>query len=263
MTTLRVLVWNAERKSPRGPIGSRIPNFLARMTPDVVILTEGEVDLLPPDGEVIAARPLPDAHLRPAERRVLAWSRWPWTEVEDYAAFETLRLSSSTDPDEHEDPRATLPGRLVSGTTRTALGPLRVHGMCIPWNFARVRWSEVKRRPWQDHMAYLDAVAPVLAETPADRPAIAGGDFNQAVPRIKGQPVAPSERLAEVFAPPWTIATSGATAPVDDNPAKALIDHLATHGRLDTRSVQGFGNRDHDGRRLSDHSGCVVEISGG
>ncbi len=277
----RILVWNAERKSPRGPTGSRIPAFLARYAPDIVLLTEGETGLLPPGGHVITARPLPDAYFRPAERRVLAWSREPWTEVEDYAAFERLRLSlpsahtdesasGDTDgtattfgPDDHEDPRAVLAGRMVSGTTTTVLGPVRVHGLCISWHFARVRWSPVRRRPWQDHMAYLDALAPILADSVADAsiPTIAGGDFNQTVPRAKGQPLAPTDRLAQVFASPWSIVTAGATATRDDDPARPLIDHLAVSGGLRATSVEGFGNRDADGRRLSDHTGCVVTIA--
>lgn len=85
MTTLRVVAWNAERKSPRGRVGARIPAFLDRLSPDIVILTEGEVGLLPPDGHVITARPLPGPHFRPAEHRVLDWSREPWKDVEDDA----------------------------------------------------------------------------------------------------------------------------------------------------------------------------------
>jgi hypothetical protein len=50
---------------------------------------------MPPGGHTITARPLPHAYLRPPERRVLAWSREPWTDVEDYAHLEALRLPGS------------------------------------------------------------------------------------------------------------------------------------------------------------------------
>lgn len=270
--TARILVWNAERKSPRGIVGARIPAFLARHTPDIILLTEGELGLMPPGGHTITARPLPASYLRPPERRALAWSREPWSGVEDYAHLEAHRLPGSGDP---EHPAATLPGRLVSGTTTTALGPIRVHALCIPWNFSRVRWSDVKRRPWQDHLAFLDALAPILANTPADAPAntpvIVGGDFNQRVPRTAGYPITPAERLAQVFAPPWTIVTAGVTAPTEpasaahpDGAPAPLIDHLAVNATLapanTPAALETFGPHDHDGRRLSDHTGCVVTL---
>ncbi len=263
--TTRVLIWNAERKSPRGPTGSRIPAVLARLAPDIVLLTEGETGLMPPGGHTIAGRPLPDAHMGPAERRVLAWSREPWTEVEDYAHFEPLRLTDPADPEAHEPPAARLPGRIVSATTVTALGPIRVHAVCIPWHFSRVQWNAVKRRPWQDHLAFLDAFAPVLARTPPDVPTIVGGDYNQRVPRGAGYPFAPAERLAAALAPPWTIVTAGALAPTSADPADPapapLIDHLAVNAVLRATSVEGFGRHDHDGKRLSDHTGCVVTVA--
>ena len=249
----RIVIWNAERKSARGPVGSRIPAFLARHQPDIVLLTEGEVGLMPPGGHTITARPLPEPYLRPPERRVLAWSREPWTDIEDYAELESAR------PD---DPAFALPGRIVTGITTTPLGPIRVHAICIPWHFSRVRWSEIKRRPWEDHLAFLDAFAPILRSTPADTPAIVGGDFNQRVPRTAGYPHHPAERLVETFCPPWSIVTAGATAPTDPGATShaPLIDHLAVNGCLAVASVEGFGRHDTDGRRLSDHTGCVVQL---
>lgn len=177
--TPRILVWNAERKSPRGSVGSRIPTFLARHAPDIVLLTEGEVDLMPPGGHTMTARPLPFAHLRPNERRVLAWSREPWTAVEDYQAYE------AADPDHPADPSEILPGM-------------------------------------------------------------------------------PYERLTAVFAPPWSIVTAGLTLASPKGPAhpdKPLIDHLAVNAPLTATAIEGFGNLDHDGQRLSDHTGCVVTLA--
>ena len=256
--TPRILVWNAERKSPRGSVGSRIPTFLARHAPDIVLLTEGEVDLMPPGGHTMTARPLPFAHLRPNERRVLAWSREPWTAVEDYQAYE------AADPDHPADPSEILPGRIVSGTTATSLGPLHVHAVCIPYAFSRVSWGEPRRRTWEDHLAFLDALVPILTETPADKPTIVGGDFNNFVPRVKGQKRMPYERLTAVFAPPWSIVTAGLTLASPKGPAhpdKPLIDHLAVNAPLTATAIEGFGNLDHDGQRLSDHTGCVVTLA--
>lgn len=270
--TARILVWNAERKSARGLVGARIPAFLAGHEPDIILLTEGEVGLMPPGGHTITARRLPWTYLRPPERRVLAWSRAPWTDVEDYADLESYRLPGSGDPahptgpDVPEPPAATLPGRLVSGTTTTAVGPTRIHAVCIPWHFSRVRWSDVKRRPWHDHLAFLDALVPILAGTPPDTPALVGGDFNQAVPRIEGQPRAPHAKLTTVLGPPtWSIVTAGTTAPciatTGASPTpKPLIDHLAVNGRLTAAAIEGIPNHDHDGQRLSDHTGCLVSL---
>ena len=97
--------------------------------------------------------------------------------------------------------------------------------------------------------------------------ALVGGDFNQAVPRIKGQPHQAYERLTTVLGlPAWTIVTAGATAP---NIAKSgadpvhrpLIDHLALNAPLTATAAEGIPNHDQDGHRLSDHTGCVVRLA--
>lgn len=247
---LRILVWNAERKSARGSVGRRIPTLLARHDPDIVLLTEGEVGLLPPDGHTITARPLPEPYLRPPERRVLAWSRSPWDEVEDYGELESVPS---------DEPASCLCGRIVSGTTSTPFGPLLVHAVCIPWSFAGVRWSEIKRRPCEEHLMFLEALDLIIAARPPEIPTIVGGDFNQVVPRAAGAPHHPAERLASTFAPPWSIVTAGVTAatPSGEQP---LIDHLAIDDRLVATSVDGFANHDFDGQRLSDHTGVVVTV---
>ena len=66
-------------------------------------------------------------------RKVLVWSKRPWSAVD-------MGISGA------------LPGgRLVAGITLTALGPLTVVGVCVPWRDAHVRSGGRERSQWQEH----------------------------------------------------------------------------------------------------------------
>lgn len=82
---------------------------------DILAVTEGDAGILPAGGHVIDAGtdwgyPLPKS--RPGRRKVLLWSRRPWTPVFD-------RLQEA------------LPGgRLVAGVTETPVGEVTAVGVC-------------------------------------------------------------------------------------------------------------------------------------
>ena len=43
----------------------------------------------------------------------------------------------------------------MAGTTLTALGPLTVVGVCIPWRDAHMPSGRKDRSQWQEHKAWL------------------------------------------------------------------------------------------------------------
>ena len=75
--------WNVQWATPRS---KRTPEILRRIeehTPDVICLTESNIELLSPGGYVICSQP--DYGYRTAEnrRKVMLWSREPWDRVDD------------------------------------------------------------------------------------------------------------------------------------------------------------------------------------
>ena len=52
----------------------------------------------------------------------------------------------------------------IAGTTKTPIGPVRIIGVCIPWDRAHISTGRKDRRPWEDHHAYLKRPAGVLAQ---------------------------------------------------------------------------------------------------
>lgn len=115
---VRVGTWNvnwAKRSFKRGPC---VAEVLAAPDCDILCVTEiGNADILPEGGHVIDAGTdwgysIPRAS--PGRRKVLLWSKRPWTPV-----FDPLQ--------------GLLPGgRLVAGVTETPIGKITVVGVCIP-----------------------------------------------------------------------------------------------------------------------------------
>jgi exonuclease III len=209
---------------------------IARLDADVVCLTEGEAGLLPPTGAVVD--PAGDAGYpgSPGRRKLLLWSRSGWRDVD--------RLG---------DP-ALPPGRYVAGTTDTPLGEVRVVGVCVPWRDAHVRTGSRDRRRWEDHLAYLAALGPLLTEQVARHPRlVVAGDLNQRVPRSR-QPVAAWEALRDALAD-LEVLTAGAACE-----GRALIDHLAVAPGMVGVVVATIPRRGMDGPR-SDHDGVCVRLA--
>jgi len=236
VTATRLVVWNAERKSASGPVGRRIKTRLERFGADVCIITEAEAGLMPEGGHTVTSEAMPFGRFREPERKVVMWSRQRWTEQ---VAFESP---------------SHFAARTVCARTTTPIGPLWVCGVCIPWRGSRVRFSDEKRRPWEDHLAHLDRLGPVLEDLASRDRSVVAGDFNQHVPRA-GQPKRVYERLVGGLAEPWSIVTKGIVPDIDDQ----VIDHLAVNASLVAKAVAGVPHTD-GGRRLSDHTGVVVEL---
>jgi hypothetical protein len=109
-----IATWNVEWASARSGRGRAIADHLHGLGADLLCVTEGLADLLPPDGHVIDSEPDYGYPIEDGRRKVLLWSRTPWREVD---LLGTADLPS---------------GRFVTGMTETPVGSVRVPGLCVP-----------------------------------------------------------------------------------------------------------------------------------
>lgn len=230
-----IALWNVEWATATSKRGGLIRENLHDRNADLICLTEGVEDLLPDDGFIITSDP-DYGYPAPAERRkVLLWSRNPWT-----------------DTDRVGDPR--LPGgRFVRGKTTTPIGVVDVVGVCIPWRDAHVRNGRRDRGPWEDHRAYLESLPQALPGLRAGY-ALILGDFNQCIPRRRA-PVNVFETLLSTFAG-WRIATAGPIGPS----GLYSIDHVAHGESLVADDMRILPMRAPCGTRLSDHFGLCMSM---
>ncbi len=168
----------------------------------------------------------------------MLWSRERWQDVD--------RIGDPSIPT----------GRFVSGIIITAVGPVRIIGVCISWADAHLRTGRRDRIRWEDHVAYLDGLKVVLSTLDSSVPTVVVGDFNQRVPR-KRSPLNVYQKLAQAFRG-WDIVTDGFVPGIES----PVIDHVALNDRLNAEKVVGFSRRTDDGLRLSDHDGVIVTIRG-
>jgi endonuclease/exonuclease/phosphatase family metal-dependent hydrolase len=232
VNAVRIGVWNAHwaaRDTKRGRATFRLLDSLAC---DVMCVTEVELGLLTSTGHVIDSDP-DYGYTRIRDRRkVVLWSRQPWTNVDRVGAPE-------------------LPGgRFVSGETETPIGPIRFVGVGIPWRDAHVRTGRRDRAPWEDHLRFLSALP--TAVRPSNRPTVLLGDFNQRIPRAR-QPEHVARALAAALGP-LRVVTDGEVTEVEGQ----LIDHVAIDPNLEPVEVRGVPGRSVG---LSDHDGAVIGVA--
>jgi hypothetical protein len=202
---------------------------------DVVCLTETHRDFLEGQGFSMTSAPLEAGPNVGSRRKVLLWSRSPWTAVDAV------------------DPPGLPEGRYVAGTTSTPAGEVRVIGVVIPYGFAGVRFGQPKRRPWELHLKYLEALGRSLAG--GAKRTIVLGDFNQRVPR-KYQPKAAFDALKEAILERLHIATAGVLEPIQ----RQAIDHVCHSSDLACRCVASIFNARPGEGQVSDHFGVRVEL---
>ena len=235
---MKVLNWNVQWATPRSRRSGEILRRIDLHAPEVVCLTETNDRLLSRGGHTICSRPDYGYPLKKGRRKIMLWSREPWEEVDD------LGIESMP------------PGRFVSGVTQTSLGAVTVIGICIPWFGCR---TEARRGPerkarWEDHEQYLGCLTDYLGRVVAKR-LIVMGDFNQVIGKGSRAPVRLQASLRAAFPPGMTIVTSELAYQ-----GRKSIDHVALSDDLAAGSVDAVSN-DHEGRRLSDHFGVVVDVS--
>ena len=241
---LTILNWNVEWATPRSRRTSEILSRIDQHTPEVVCLTETHRGLLSKQGHTICSQPDYGYGLKEHRRKVMLWSREPWSHVDD--------VGSDSMP----------PGRFVSGITQTSAGETTFMGICIPWFGSRTEASrqQGRKRRWEDHEQYLAGLTEVIRRADAKR-LIVMGDFNQVIGRGSRAPLQLQAALVDAFAPGMRIVTSELTSQ-----GRRTIDHIALSTDWEIGSVEAISNIQ-EGRKLSDHSGvrddCYIDAISG
>jgi len=233
----RIVVWNIAWRRLVSPAGAKIRARIDRLRPDVICVTEGHTDFFPRRGEMVAAVADYGYSPQPGRRKVMLWSRQPWSAVD--------RLGDRQMPT----------GRFVVGETQTPLGPVRMAGLCIPWSHAHVATGRRDRKIWQDHQTYLFGLEHFLGRESFEIPTILAGDFNQTIPRSRA-PMPLYEQLIATLAPSFNVATAGQLAKFKKPP----IDHLAATTELAAASIRPIPNLERSGKQLSDHIGLCIDM---
>ena len=230
--------WNLEWATPRSRRTPEILRRLADLGADVLCLTETSDQLLAAEGHAITAQPDYGYGIQAARRKVLLWSRNPWSEVDDVG---------------HE---AMPPGRFISGVTQTPLGEVAVIGICIPWWGCRTeaRRGPERRLRWEDHGQYLGYLTELLQHRPARR-LVVMGDFNQFIGPGSRAPKAMQTALREAFPPSMRIVTSDLAFM-----ERKSIDHIALSEDLAAPSL-GIISNVHDSGKLTDHFGVYADLA--
>ena len=233
----RIGTWNVEWAAPDGERGVRVAAALNEPGCDVVYVTEGCAEILPAGGHVIDGGPDWGCGREEGRRKVLVWSRQPWSAVDATGS-------------------GALPaGRFVAGITPTALGLLTVIGVCIPWRDAHVRWGRRDRRQWQEHEAWLAAFER-LPYRHARKRTVVLGEFNQRIPR-RSQPREIYEALLRAFEG-FSFATAGEL----DGALGRTVDHIAHTPDLAPAGGIGLWPRnDRRDNRLSGRFGLWGEFA--
>ena len=149
---LKISCWNSEWASLKSRRGKFFRN---QFNSDVICVTEGYESLLPNDGYVISSNENYGYKIKKGRRKVILWSKSEWSDID--------KLCSKKIPT----------GRYISGIT---MG-IRFIGICIPWRFAHVSTGRKDRKPWEDHLTFIENLKITKNKT------ILMGDFNQHIPK--------------------------------------------------------------------------------
>ena len=236
--SLKLINWNVEWATPRSWQTAEILSRIDRHAPQIVCLTETHPGLMSQRGRVICSQADSGYKVIENRRKVMLWSREPWSEVDD----------SGLD--------SMPPGRFVSGVTHTSVGQVTVIGVCIPWFGSRTeaRRGAERRMRWEDHEQYLDGLAELLERKEKKR-LIVMGDFNQAIGQGGRAPAELRLALQNAFSPSMRIATADLSFQ-----GRRSIDHIALSADWTVGSV-GVINNIHERKKLSDHFGVFADVS--
>ena len=237
---LRIGTWNTEWRRPNGQKGTIIAKKLAATDCDILCVTEGYAGFFPSGGHVIDAGEDWGCPIKPGRRKVLLWSKQPWTPHAHALGAEELTQ-----------------GRFVAGTTETTSGaPLTVIGVCIAWSGSHVKWCRKDRKEWEDHEAWLAGFEKLRCRFPKRRTVVLG-DFNQKMPRI------PRTRVPQRVHDQLKLAFKGFEFATEGDLPGGLraIDHIAHTRDLTRRNIQIWPKECDDGTKLSDHFGVWCDFN--
>lgn len=234
---LDIALWNVEWAKPQSPRGNLVATRLINAASDVICLTEGYEAVFPKEGHIITASHDFGYGTIDGRRKVLLWSRRPWKEVR-------IEVSPSMPP-----------GRFVAGVTETQLGLVRFVGVCVPWKDAHVKTGAKNRRPWDDHVTYLQELRTWLQTSDRRIPTILLGDLNQRLPRST-QPVHVHEALLAAIPAGWACPTSGLIPEIK----RQAIDHIVHTADLRVSTLSIISPEDETGFKISDHFGFTTRL---
>ena len=231
---LTILNWNLEWKTAKSRSGREIVRMIGNANPDIACLTEAYDQILEPTSwQSICPDGDSGYPTKEGRRKVMLGSKSPWTET-------------VTDLD------TALIGRFVSGLTDSSIGPVRVHGVCVPWSHAHVSSGRRDRKAWEDHITFLSALMAHDGLVDPVHPTILVGDFNQTLPPKRAPEEARNLLLALLdrfdLAPPMNIEN------------RTVCHTLVSRGLLVTQRYELPASV--DGLRLSDHQGHIHQIVG-
>ena len=155
-SSLKISCWNSNWATPTSKRGKF---FIDQFDSDIICLTEGYENLLPKDGYIISSHEDYGYKTKNGRRKVILWSKDKWTDVNQIGSKEIPT------------------GRFISGLTKG----IKIVGLCIPWRFAHVSTGRKDRKPWEDHLSFIQNLSFSNEKT------IILGDFNQNIPK-KNQP---------------------------------------------------------------------------
>ena len=155
-TSLKISCWNSDWATPSSKRGKF---FIDKFDSDIICITEGYESLLPKHGFTISSNEDYGYRITKGRRKVILWSKNEWKDID--------QLGSEKIPS----------GRYISGTTNG----IKIVGVCIPWRFAHVSTGRKDRKPWEDHLSFIENLNLENQRT------ILLGDFNQNIPK-KSQP---------------------------------------------------------------------------
>ena len=239
--TIRIGTWNTKWSRPETTRGKVIRDILATADCDILCVTEGFAGILPNGGHVIDAGADWGCPIKKGRRKVLLWSKRPWTP-------HTHSLGSA---ESHN-------GRFVAGMTETASGAcLTVIGVCIPWSHSHVNYCKKDLLPWEDHKGWIAGFQELRCQFPKSRTLVLG-DFNQKIPKVgKFVPPMVHDALLQAF-DGLNLATEGELPD-----GLRAIDHIAHTPDL-TLAGSSIGvwpkYADGSGINLSDHFGVWGEF---
>jgi len=230
---MRIATWNLEWAIPGTSRHRRALGQLEAVDADIVVTTEDSLHDWAAYPHHVDGGPEWGYQIVEGRRKVIAWSRAPWTDVG------------------HIDDGATC-GRYVRAVTRVDDLEFNVLAVCIPWRDAHVRSGRGDQSPWAEHVEFCSVLLGEILDTACRGPTVVVGDFNQRIPRVR-QPITVAEALTAAIGP-LRVATSG------EQEAGRLIDHVAHSSDLTTTHVDTWSNVI-EGNRLSDHTGSAVTFT--
>lgn len=239
---MRILSWNVGGRSPDTTDRAAVLARIDAARPDVVCLTDARRDLLDGFGPVGGGHVIYDEGARwrgdpEAACKVLLWNPHPWREARFWPSLSAL-------------------GGAVSAIADTEIGPVRILGVCTPYNMAWPEREETRPPRWSLHIAYLEALKSVLDDLGDDLPLVLAGELNQVVPLSQGSWEAHHALNGALRR--LSILTSGSLP----GSSETGTSHVAVSSHLRARKVQAI-DRMLDGRALTDQPGVSVDLEAG